>query len=95
MAVSEGHSDIDVHILHAVSYLIAHRFAGNVIEVHAVESIINAVAKSDNSAIDETAHLIRQSGFEFMRDDVRDDVCEVGLIEGDRTERTVLLLGEV
>ena len=83
----------DIHVLDPCVHFVADRIGGNVIDVHFVNSIANPVGDID--VIDETPNLIRQSRLEFMADNVRDDVGEVGLIEGDRTERTILLLGEV
>jgi len=90
---SDGNVNRYVEVLHTIVDLIAHRFLCHVIDVHAVDGGFDARAKVHG--IDESAHLIRQSGFKFVRDYVSNDIGKVGLIERDRAERSVLLLGEV
>ncbi len=93
MAVSKVNINRDIHVLNPRCYFVTDCIAGNIINVHLINSVPNFVSQVE--PIDKTAHLIRQSGFKFVSDNVRDDVGQVGLIECDRAERSVLLLGEV
>ncbi len=83
----------DIQVFHTIVDFIAHCFLCNVIEVNPIEGGFDTIAKIHR--IDETPNLVSESRLEFMGDNVRDDVGQVGLIEGDRAERSVLLLGEV
>lgn len=83
----------EIHVLNPSVYFVADCIGGNVIEVNPIDGGFDTIAEIHR--VDETPNLIRQSGFEFVADNVRDDVGQVGLIEGDRTEGSILLLGEV
>jgi hypothetical protein len=83
----------EIHVLYPSVDFVAHCLLCNVIEVNPIDGGFDTIAEIHR--VDETAHLIRQSGFKFVRDYVSNDISKVGLIEGDRAERSVLLLGEV
>jgi len=93
MAMSEVNVNRDIHVFNPRCHFVTDCIAGNIINVHLIDSVPHLA--SEIYFIDETPNLVSESRFEFMGDNVRDNVGQVGLIEGDRAERSVLLLGEV
>jgi hypothetical protein len=83
----------EIHVLYPSVDFVTHCFLCNVIEVNPIDGGFDTIAEIHR--VDETANLVSESRLEFVSDNIRDNVGQVGLIEGDRTERSVLLLGEV
>ena len=83
----------EIHVLYPSVDFVAHCLLCNVIEVNPIDGGFDTIAEIHR--VNETANLVSESRLEFVSDNVSNDIGKVGLIEGDRMETTILLLGEV